>query len=172
MTVDTAVTDRWSTCSGDVDGCECVCQGGECPFDRFSSDLSSCGLPTPCEPLTGDDPTVEQLQCYMDVLAQGGPIEVEVDVRSKHDVTGQEVSSRQVIAVNDFDVIRLDKVAFDNPSVRCTLKAAGFFLGCDPDEPTLINVENEDGLIERVPCTDPVTWMDDCDAADPVCPGT
>lgn len=173
VTIDTAVQDRWSTCgANDVDGCECVCDGGDCPHDRFVADISACGLPSPCEPLTGDaEPTVDQLQCYMDALAEGGPIKIEADVTSRNSVTGELVASRQVLAVNEFEVIRLDRVAYDSPSVRCDLKAAGFFLGCDPEEPTVINVENEDGLIERVPCTDPVTWMDRCDEGDPVCPG-
>jgi hypothetical protein len=35
----------------------------------------------------------------------------------------------------------------------------------------MVNVENDQGLIERVPCTDPGAWLLDCDAAEPVCPG-
>lgn len=173
VTVDIASRDRWEACSDDVDGCSCVCEGSECAYDRYLAEISGCGLPSPCDPLTGDaEPTTEQIQCYLDVLAQGGPIKIEVDVTSVHDITGQAVGARQVIAVAGSEAIRLDSVSFDAPSVRCDLKAAGFFLGCDPEDPTFLNQENEDGMLERVPCTDPITWMENCEPADPVCPGT
>lgn len=173
VTIDTAVRGRWSTCAEDeVAGCECACSGGECAYDRFVSTLDGCGLPSSCDPLTGDaEPSEAQIQCYLDVLAQGGPLRIELDTTTRNDITGQLVPSREILYINDFDVIRMESVAYDAPVVRCELQTAGFFLQCDPEDPTTINVENEEGNIERVPCTNPLTWVSNCEADDPECPG-
>ncbi len=171
-TVDTAVTSRWTTCaeSGD-ENCACVCSGGECAYDRFVSTIAGCNLPSPCDPLTGDEElTPEQVQCYMDVLADGGPIRLEFDVRTRHHVTDEQVTSRRVYAVAGRSVTRLDSVAFDRPAATCELQNIGFFQTCDPEDPTDLNVEDEDGLSQRLPCTDPRAWVTDCQGSEPVCP--
>ncbi|MCH9686794.1 MAG: hypothetical protein K0V04_35500 [Deltaproteobacteria bacterium] len=171
-TVETAVLDRWTTCaeSGD-EGCDCVCQGGECAYDRFVGTLDSCNLPAACDPLTGDEElTPEQLQCYMDVLADGGPIELEFDVQARHHITGAQVTARRIFAVAGRTVTRLDSVAFDRPAATCELQSTAFFFNCDPEDPVDINIEDEDGLVQRRPCTDPQTWVINCASSEPVCP--
>ena len=149
-----------------------MCRGGECPFDRFAATLGGCGLPSPCEALTGEtERTPELLQCYLDVLADGGPMYYEVDVPMSNEVTGETATARRVVAVDRGVAIRLDALGFHRPSTQCTLQGSTFFFGCDPDEPMNVNVENDQGLIERVPCTDPRAWLTGCEAAAPVCPG-
>lgn len=171
--VETATTERWSTCAATEDeACDCVCRGGECAFDRFSSTLAGCGLPSPCAPLTGDtERTEELLQCYLDALAAGGPIYYEVDVPMTNDVTGETATARRVVALASRQAIRLDALGFDRPSTACELHPATFYFDCDPGEPMMVNVENDQGLVERVPCTDPRAWLLGCTAAEPVCPG-
>jgi hypothetical protein len=170
--VETATTERWSTCAVTEDeGCDCVCRGGECPFDRFAATLGGCGLPSPCEALTGEtERTPELLQCYLDVLADGGPMYYEVDVPMSNEVTGETATARRVVAVDRGVAVRLDALGFHRPSTQCTLQSSTFFFDCDPDEPMNVNVENDQGLIERVPCTDPRAWLTECEAAAPVCP--
>lgn len=171
--VGVATTERWSTCAATEDeACDCVCRGGECAFDRFASTLAGCGLPSPCAALTGDtERTEDLLQCYLDALASGGPFYFEADVPMTNDVTGETATGRRVVAVASREAIRIDELGFDRPSTACTLQDATFYFGCDPGEPTMANVENDQGLIERVPCTDPRAWLLDCRAAEPVCPG-
>jgi hypothetical protein len=171
--VDIATTERWSTCAATEDeACDCVCRGGECAFDRFASTLAGCGLPSPCAALTGDtERTEELLQCYLDALAAGGPIYFEVDVPMTNDVTGETSTARRVVAVASREAIRLDELGFDQPSTACSLRAAMFYFDCDPGEPMMVNAEDDQGLIARVPCTDPSAWLIDCSAAEPVCPG-
>jgi len=170
--VETATTERWSTCAVTEDeGCDCVCRGDECPFDRFAATIGGCGLPSPCEALTGEtERTPELLQCYLDTLAEGGPMYLEVDVPMTNDVTGETSTARRVVAVDRRVAIRLDELGYHRPSTQCTLQDATFFFNCDPDEPMQVNVENDQGLIERVPCSDPTAWLVDCEAAAPVCP--
>lgn len=171
--VDTTTTSRWTTCAdADEPACECVCRGGECAFDRFVDVIDGCGLPSPCEPITADaEPTEEQLQCYLDALANGDPIRMEVEVPSSNDLTGQTEVVRRVVAARGREAVRLDPVAFSRPAARCELQSATFFFGCDPDEPMLVNVENEQGMSERLPCTDPRAWLINCDGSEPFCPG-
>lgn len=174
VTVDTATRGRWATCADtEEQGCECTCQGDDCPYDRFLADINGCGLPTPCEPFRRDESlTEDQLQCYMDVLALGGPIKIDLDTTARHHVTNQVVNSHTVFAISNSEVIRLDSVAFDRPVSRCELQNASFFLTCDPEDPIDVNVEDEEGLTKRVPCTDPEAWVTNCDGDDPVCPGS
>lgn len=174
VNVDTAVRGRWQTCAdSDEEGCECACTAGECPYDRFLTTVNSCNLPSPCAQLTdGVEPTEDQLQCYMDVLAVGGPAYIEIDAEVRNQITGQPEIARQVYAVNDFEVTRLGEVAYDEPATACELQNASYFLMCDPESPIRLNFELEDGMTERLPCTDPRTWVINCEAADPVCPGT
>lgn len=173
--VDTTTTSRWTTCADAEDGaCACVCQGGECPHDRFTAVIDGCGLPSPCPPLVaGEDPTEEQLQCYLDELAAGNPVKLELDVRSRNDVTGETSTVRRVMASSGREVFVLDSASYDTPAVRCELQNASFFFGCDPDEPMDVNFTNDEGLTERGPCTDPRAWVvgNSCDGAEPVCPG-
>lgn len=171
--VGTTTTERWSTCAAtDDEACDCVCQGGECAFDRFVTTLDGCGLPSPCAALTGDtERTDELLQCYLDALAAGGPLLMELDVPSRNDVTRETVTARRVVAVAQRKAIRLDSAAYHRPSARCELQSASFYFACNPDEPMFVNVENDQGLIERVECTDPRAWLVDCQASEPVCPG-
>jgi hypothetical protein len=171
--VGTITTERWTTCAAtDDEACACTCSGGECPADRFATTLGSCGLPSPCEPLTGDtERTPELLQCYLDTLAPGGPMFLEVDVPMTNDVTGETQTARRVIAVDRRDAIRVDALGFHRPSSRCTLQDASFFFGCDPEQPANVNVVNDQGAVERVPCTDPRAWLLDCEPAAPECPG-
>jgi hypothetical protein len=171
--IDAATTERWSTCAATEDeACDCVCRGGECAFDRFVSTLAGCGLPSPCAALTGDtERTPELLQCYLDVLATGGPIYMEADVPMTNDVTRETQTARRVVAVSGREAFRVDELGYDRPSTRCTLQGASFFFDCDPDEPMNVNVKNDQGLVERVPCSDPRAWLLDCRAAEPVCPG-
>jgi hypothetical protein len=173
VTVDTTTTDRWSTCAAaENDACGCVCEGGECAFERFASTLDGCGLPSPCAALTGDtERTEELLQCYLDVLATGGPLRMEVDVPMRNDVTGETVTARRVAAVDGYQAFRIDEEAYQHPSLRCELQSSGFYYDCVPEEPTLVNVENDQGLAERLPCTDPRTWMINCEPSAPMCPG-
>lgn len=170
--VDTATTERWSTCAATEDeACECVCRGGECAFDRFVATIDGCGLPSPCAALTGEtERTNELLQCYLDALAAGGPIRIEADVPSENDVTGETVTARRVMAVDHRSAIRLDSVAYHRPSAACELQSASFYFDCNPDEPMFVNVENDQGLVVRVPCTDPRAWLINCEASAPVCP--
>ncbi len=171
--VDATTTERWSTCAATEDeGCGCVCKGDECPFDRFVGVLDGCGLPSPCTPLTGDtERTDELLQCYLDELAAGGPIRMDVDVPMTNDVTGETTTARRVIAVNQRQAMRVDEVVFDGPASECQLQSASFFFNCVPDEPMSVNVENEKGMIERLPCTDPRAWLINCSKSAPLCPG-
>lgn len=171
--VDTTTTERWSTCAAtDDEGCACVCRGGECAFDRFASTLAGCGLPSPCAALTGDtERTPELLECYLDALAAGGPMYFEVDVPMTNDVTGETETGRRVVAVARREAIRVDALGFDRPSTSCTLQSASFFYGCDPADPMEVNVKNDQNLVVRLPCTDPRTWLLECDAAVPACPG-
>jgi hypothetical protein len=170
--VDTTTTERWSTCAATEDeACDCVCRGGECAFDRFVATIDGCGLPSPCAALTGEtERTNELLRCHLDALAAGGPIRIEVDVPSRNDVTGETVTSRRVMAVDQRNAIRLDSVAFHRPSAACELQSASFYFDCNPDEPMSVNVENDQGLVERVPCTDPRAWLINCEGSAPVCP--
>lgn len=170
--VDPITTERWSTCGATEDeACDCVCRGGECPFDRFASTLDGCGFPSPCAALTGDtERTDELIQCYLDELAAGGPLQIEVDVPMTNDVTGESSTGRRVVVVNQRNAIRIDELIFDGPSARCELQSASFYFDCVPDEPMSINVENEAGMIERLPCTDPRAWLINCQKAAPVCP--
>lgn len=171
--VDTTTTERWSTCAlTDDEACDCVCSGDECPFDRFVSTLAGCGLPSPCAPLTSDtEITPDLLQCYLDVLGEGGPMYFEADVPMTNDVTGETSTARRAVAVDRRVAIRVDELGYHRPSTQCTLQGASFFFDCDPDEPAFVNVENDQGLIERVACTDPRSWLLECDGAAPVCPG-
>lgn len=170
--VETATTERWSTCAvTDDEACDCVCRGDECAFDRFASTLAGCGLPTPCEPLTGEtERTPDLLQCYLDTLGDGGPMYMEVDVPMSNDVTGETTTARRVVAVSRRVAIRLDELGYHRPSSQCELQDPTFYFNCDPDEPMQVNVENDQGLIDRVPCSDPRAWLINCDAAAPVCP--
>lgn len=170
--VDTTTTERWSTCAvTDDEACDCVCSGDECAFDRFVSTLAGCGLPSPCAALTGDtERTPELLQCYLDTLADGGPMYFETDVPMTNDITGETSTARRVVAVNRRVAIRVDELGYEQPSTQCTLQDARFFFDCDPDDPMNVNVKNDQGLIERIPCTDPRAWLLECDGAAPVCP--
>lgn len=172
--VETVTTERWSTCAAtDEEACDlCVCRDGECAFDRFVATLQGCGLPSPCAALTGEtERTEELLQCYLDALAQGGPMYFEVDVPMTNDVTGETSTDRRVVAVNRRTAIRLDALGYHRPSAQCALQDATFFFDCLPGEPMNVNVPNDQGLIERVPCTDPRAWLVNCEASAPECPG-
>ncbi len=170
--VSTSTSDRWKTCADTEDeGCDCICQGGECAFDRFVDELGSCGLMTPCEPLTADtEPTVEQLQCYMDALAGGSPTLINMDVPATNHLTGEETIARTVVAANGRRATRVQQLAYTRPASQCDLQEANFFLTCDPEDPIDVNIENEEGLVERVSCTDPRGWVLNCESAEPVCP--
>ncbi|MCX4246327.1 hypothetical protein [Paraliomyxa miuraensis] len=172
--VSTFTADRWVGCDdADEGACACACTGsGDCPFDRFSEVLGSCGLATPCEPLNADtDPTEEQLQCYLDQLANGNAVRLELDVKSTNDVTGETRAVRRIMASSGRDAYVVDSAAYDAPSLHCQLQGPSFFFGCDPDEPMDVNFTNADGMIERGPCTDPRAWISNCEGAEPVCPG-
>lgn len=171
--VETVTTERWSTCAvTDDEACDCTCRAGECAFDRFVGTLGGCGLPSPCAALTGDtERTEELLQCYLDVLAEGGPVLMEIDVPMTNDVTGETATARRVVAADRREAIRLDELGFKSPAAHCSLQSANFFFDCDPGEPAYVNVENDQGMIERVPCTDPRAWLLECEAGAPVCPG-
>lgn len=163
---------RWNPCSEAVDGeCDCACVDGTCPADDFNAMIAECNLPSPCDPLTGDaSPSEETLQCYLDVLADGGPIKVEYDVVARHHITGQNSTARRTLAINGFEAYRVDSIAFDRPVAKCELQNAGFFLMCDPEQPTSSNIEDEDGNIERLPCSDPRAWVTNCEGEDFACP--
>lgn len=168
----TTTTERWSTCGiTDDEACVCVCSGDECPYDRFVSTLDGCGFPSPCAALTGDtERTTDLLQCYLDELAAGGPLQLEVDVPMTNDVTGETSTARRVVVVNQRKAVKVDQLVFDGPASTCELQSASFYFDCVPDEPTSINVENDQGMIERLPCTDPRTWFLNCEKNAPVCP--
>jgi hypothetical protein len=169
--VETVTTERWTTCDeADEAACACVCDGGECAYERHVATLQGCGFPSPCAPLTGDTPRTEELlECYLTELAHGGPALFEVDVPQTNDVTGETVTARRTIAVNRREAIRLDSLGFQGPSAHCALQVPSFYFDCDPSEPTNVNVENDAGAIERVPCTDPRAWLIECDTAAPTC---
>jgi hypothetical protein len=169
--VETVTTERWSTCAETDDpACTCVCSGGECAFDRHVDTLRACNLPTPCEPLTGDtERTTELLRCYLTALANGNPILFEADVVQTNDVTEETAAARSVIAVRRREAIRADSVGFRSPTVKCALREASFYFNCDPREPADVNVVNDQGVIERVPCTDPRAWLINCSPAAPTC---
>lgn len=171
--VETVTTERWASCAEtEEEACDCVCSGGECAFDRHVATVQGCGLPSPCAPLTGDtERTEDLLQCYLDQLAAGGPILMEIDVPQTNDVTGESATARRVVAVDRREAIRLDALGFQQPSVQCALQPASFYYDCDPSEPSNVNVPNDQGTIERVPCTDPRAWLIDCEPAAPACPG-
>lgn len=169
--VETVTTERWTSCDASEEAaCDCVCSGGECAFDRHVATLQGCGFASPCAPLTGDtERTEELLQCYLDELANGGPALFEVDVPQTNDVTGETSTARRVMIVNRREAIRLDSLGFQSPSALCALHDPTFYFDCDPGEPSNVNVENDQGTIERVPCTDPRAWLIECEAAAPMC---
>jgi len=171
--VETVTTERWTPCNVDDEAaCACVCDGGECASDRLSATLQGCGFPSPCAPLTGDtERTEDLLQCYLDALAEGGPLLIEADVPMTNDVTGETQTGRRVVAVNRRKAVRVDSLGFDMPSVQCSLQSASFYFDCDPEQPLFVNVENDQGEIERVACTDPRAWLIECDRGAPECPG-
>lgn len=171
--VNTITTGRWETCAeADLSGCECVCTEGECAYQRFAEDLGACGFPSPCAPLTGgEEPTIEQLQCYMDALAADDPIMIEIDGPATNSATGEETEARTILAVGGREVVRLQELSFNDPANICDLQEKNFFLTCDPEEPSVANVENEDGMIERISCIDPRAWIENCRSGEPVCPG-
>lgn len=163
--------DRWQTCaSTEDDGCACICQGGECAFDRFVEELRGCGFSTPCEPLS-TEPSEDELQCYMDALAAGDPVLIEMDVPARNHLTGEETIARTVLATRGREVSRVRQVAYTRPASQCDLQPANYFLSCDPEDPVDVNIENEEGLVERVACTDPRGWVLNCAPGEPVCPG-
>ncbi|MEM9459083.1 MAG: hypothetical protein AAGF11_33200 [Myxococcota bacterium] len=171
--VNTITTSRWETCAeAEAPGCECVCTDGACSYERFVEEINGCNLPTPCEPLTGgEEPTIEQLQCYMDQMAGNDPLKIEIDGPLTNDQTGEQGVGRTILAVGGRSAVRLQELSFDGPASVCDLQDKTFFLSCDPEDPYDVNVDNEDGLVERIPCTDPRGWIANCRLGEPVCPG-